>query len=87
MRHIIGATLLTGVALVGGPSDAQVQSQSGIVKPNSQNLLQGPSSWSRQQRKLNVPGAATNPTMRQHGPTPSPGPAPLPVNPPPKPVT
>ena len=84
MRHVIGAALIAGVALMSGPGEAQTQPQSGIVKPNSQNLLQGPSTWSRQQRKLSIPGAETNPTMRQKGPVPRTAPAP--IKPPPKPV-
>ena len=67
---------------LGGPAVAQTQS--GIVKPNSQNLLQGPSSWSRQQRKLNIPGATTNPTMRQPSPAPPQPRQPVPINPPPQ---
>jgi len=84
MRHIIGAAFIAGVAFASTPGEAQTQPQIGIVKPNRQNLLQGPSTWSRQQRKLSVPGAETNPTMRQQGPFPQT--APVPVNPPPKPV-
>ena len=82
MRHIFGAAFIVGVAFSAGPGEAQTQPQIGVVKPNSQNLLQGPSTWSRQQRKLNVPGAQTNPTMRQQGPFPKTAPAP--VSPPPK---
>ena len=82
MRHIIGAAFIAGGALFAGPGAAQTQPESNVVKPNSQNLLQGPSTWSRQQRKLNVPGAQTNPTMRQQGPFPKTAPAP--VSPPPK---
>lgn len=88
MRHVIGAAFMAGIALSGGPGEAQTQPQIGIVKPNSQNLLQGPSIWSRQQRKLSVPGAETNPTMRQQGPFPRVAPAPIkpaPVTPPPRP--
>lgn len=88
MRHVIGAAFFAGIALVSGPGEAQTQPESGIVKPNSQNLLQGPSTWSRQQRKLNVPGAETNPTMRQPSPAPAQPRAPIkpvPITPPARP--
>lgn len=75
---------LIAVAIFALGGSAEAQMQSGIVKPNSQNLLQGPSTWSKQQRRLNVPGAATNPTMRQ--PSPAPPQPRVPINPPPKPA-
>lgn len=60
------------------------------VQPNSQNLMQGPSYWTPQQRRLNVPGATSNPSQKRDtlpytAPppatvTPAPG-APAPVRP------
>lgn len=84
MRHVIGAMFIAGLAMASGPGLAQTPPPSNAVKPNSQNLLQGPSVWTPQQRKLSVPGAETNPTMRQQGPFQRT--APVPVNPPPKPI-
>lgn len=55
------------------------------VKPNSQNLMQGPSYWTPGQRRLNVPGADTNPTQRETNPFDRPVPPPVPAPAPRKP--
>ena len=34
------------------------------IQPNRQNLMDGPSTWTPGQRRLNVPGADSNPTLR-----------------------
>ncbi|WP_428030403.1 hypothetical protein [Ancylobacter sp.] len=51
------------------------------VRPNSQNLMQGPSYWTPQQRRLNVPGATTNPSQRRETAPYPPPPLPPPVRP------
>lgn len=38
------------------------------VRPNSQNLMEGPSYWTPGQRQLNVPSANANPTLRENNP-------------------
>ena len=49
------------------------------VKPNSQNLMQGPSYWTPNQRRLNVPGADSNPTTRRQTEPWAPAPIPVPA--------
>ena len=51
------------------------------VRPNSQNLMQGPSYWTPQQRRLNVPGATSNPSLRRETEPYPPPPIPPPVRP------
>lgn len=51
------------------------------VRPNSQNLMQGPSYWTPQQRRLNVPGATANPSLRRDTEPYPPPPPPPPVRP------
>lgn len=51
------------------------------VRPNSQNLMQGPSYWTPQQRRLNVPGATANPSLRRDTEPYPPPPIPPPVRP------
>lgn len=51
------------------------------VQPNSQNLMQGPSYWTPQQRRLNVPGATSNPSLRRETEPYPPPPIPPPVRP------
>lgn len=38
------------------------------VRPNSQNLMQGPSYWTPTQRQLNVPNSNANPSLRNNNP-------------------
>ncbi|MBS9476130.1 hypothetical protein [Ancylobacter radicis] len=94
MQRFLGArvAIILAVLLVSSlPAAAQTSTSQGnrympqrpdSVKPNSQNLMQGPSYWTPQQRRLNVPGATANPSLRRDtGPYPPP---PLPTAPPPK---
>lgn len=87
---IFRAGLLTAaLAVSAGPALAQVTSQPSpympqrrdSVRPNSQNLMQGPSYWTPQQRRLNVPGATANPSLRRDTEPYPPPPLPPPVRP------
>lgn len=68
MKIFIAATLVlvlgAGAALAQTGSPYMPQ-RPGSVRPNSQNLMQGPSNWTAQQRRLNVPGATANPSLRR----------------------
>ncbi|MCS0504667.1 hypothetical protein [Ancylobacter mangrovi] len=46
-------------------SGSAIPTRPDAVKPNSQNLMQGPSYWTPGQRRLNVPNADANPTTRR----------------------
>ena len=79
-----------GLLLAGAPALGQTTTNPGnrtmpprpdAVRPNSQNLMQGPSYWTPQQRRLNVPGATSNPSLRRD--TGAYPPPPLPPAPPP----
>jgi len=57
---------LTGAA---GAQSSQLSSpfappRPNAARPNSQNLMQGPNYWTPLQRRLNVPGANANPSLR-----------------------
>lgn len=64
---LVLAMAMAGTALAqsSSVSNPYMPQRPNSVKPNSQNLLQGPSSWTRQQRNLNIPGAKSNPSLRQ----------------------
>lgn len=94
MTTMLGTMSCGGFMLSAGVSPASAQlhplnqtdrympQRRDSVRPNSQNLMQGPSYWTPEQRRLNVPNADANPSLRpQTGPYPPP---PIPVAPPPK---
>ena len=84
MKIFIAATLVlvlgAGAALAQTGSPYMPQ-RPGSVRPNSQNLMQGPSNWTAQQRRLNVPGATANPSLRRDTEPYPPPPLPPPVRP------
>lgn len=72
MKNMSGVVLLVLVATAGSAlaqsstvKNPYMPQRPNSVKPNSQNLMQGPSSWTPQQRRLNVPGADANPSLRR----------------------
>ncbi len=80
---LLAATLLTcapALSQVTKPSPYMPQRRDS-VRPNSQNLMQGPSYWTPQQRRLNVPGATSNPSLRRETEPYPPPPIPPPVRP------
>ncbi|WGD31523.1 hypothetical protein AncyloWKF20_06775 [Ancylobacter sp. WKF20] len=99
MQRLLGARaaiILVALLAPGLPALAQTSTSPGnryvpqrpdSVRPNSQNLMQGPSYWTPQQRRLNVPGATSNPSLRRdtgaYPPQPLP-PPPRPAETPPK---
>lgn len=89
MKIFRAGVLTVALALLAGSALAQVTSQPSpympqrrdSVRPNSQNLMQGPSYWTPQQRRLNVPGATANPSLRRDTEPYPPPPLPPPVRP------
>ncbi|MCK0209581.1 hypothetical protein MWN33_16235 [Starkeya koreensis] len=82
------ALMLGAVPALAQTGSPYMQQRPGSVRPNSQNLMQGPSSWTAQQRRLNVPGATANPSQKRNTlpytappppapPTPKPQPEPV----------
>lgn len=72
MHRLYGAAVAALLAMTGGASAQSSQlskpytpQRPNAVQPNSQNLMQGPNSWTPQQRRLNVPGADANPSLRR----------------------
>ncbi|QIB35606.1 hypothetical protein [Ancylobacter pratisalsi] len=68
---LVGATGAAQAQLSTTPNKVTpnyMPSRPDAVKPNKQNLMQGPSYWTPGQRSLNVPGANTNPTQRETNP-------------------
>lgn len=92
MKTVTAATLALMLGVAGSAALAQTPMQperympprTNSVRPNSQNLMQGPSYWTPQQRRLNVPGADNNPSLRREtGPYP---PQPIPPDAPARPA-
>lgn len=78
MRLAAAAALVLLFAAANTAADAQTQmfpqqymaQRPDSVRPNSQNLMTGPSYWTPLQRRLNVPSANANPSLRlQNNPT------------------
>lgn len=63
------------------PGSRYMPQRPDAVRPNSQNLMSGPSYWTPQQRRLNVPGATSNPSLRRDTGNYPPQPLPTPVRP------
>ncbi|MCJ8143050.1 hypothetical protein MKI84_08980 [Ancylobacter sp. A5.8] len=59
----------------------KIPQRQNTVRPNSQNLMEGPSYWTNEQRRLNVPNADANPVQRENNPFDRPVPAPVPGKP------
>ncbi len=80
---------MAALVVSAGPALAQMTSKPSpympqrrdSVRPNSQNLMRGPSYWTPQQRRLNVPGATANPSLRRETEPYPPPPLPPPVRP------
>lgn len=89
MKMFRASLLAAATVLVAVPALAQVTTKPSpympqrrdSVRPNSQNLMQGPSYWTPQQRRLNVPGATSNPSLRRETEPYPPPPIPTPVRP------
>ncbi len=82
---ILVALLAPGLSALAqtstNPGNRYVPQRPDSVRPNSQNLMQGPSYWTPQQRRLNVPGATSNPSLRRDTGAYPPQPLPTPVRP------
>lgn len=72
MHRLYGVAVAALLAMTGGASAQSSQlsnpytpQRPNSVQPNSQNLMQGPNYWTPQQRRLNVPGADANPSLRR----------------------
>lgn len=88
---IMTAVLATAFTLAAAPPAAAQYAppRPDAVRPNGQNLMSGPSYWTPQQRRLNVPGATANPSLKRQTlpytaparvtPQPAPRPAETPV--------
>jgi hypothetical protein len=72
MQRLYGTAVAALLAMTGGASAQSSQlskpytpQRPNAVAPNSQNLMQGPNYWTQQQRRLNVPGADANPSLKR----------------------
>jgi hypothetical protein len=67
---MIPAVLATALTVATAlPAAAQyAPARPDAVRPHSQNLMSGPSYWTPQQRRLNVPGATANPSLKRQAP-------------------
>lgn len=86
LAGVVAAALLASPPVLAqsslsNPGNRYVPQRPDSVKPNSQNLMSGPSYWTPQQRRLNVPGATTNPSLQRDTGAYPPQPLPLPPRP------